>query len=176
MRRFVLLAAVVITSCPTPVGASMFYFIREGTANDVLAKLELVGTDPYDHAEVASFQLTSEGAALGPLGVLGTDPISGPFSSSVNRFTADGIGGLMSDAPPEQSILIYQVNDACRHELSVSAGPVGMGDSLGMDPTLCDSPSILVPGTWRIIPEPSTLGLLCMATLALTIGWWRRKR
>jgi hypothetical protein len=29
---------------------------------------------------------------------------------------------------------------------------------------------------WEIIPEPSTFVLLSMATLTLTIGWWRRRR
>ena len=96
------------------------------------------------------------GAALGPLGLLGTDRISGPFSSSVNRFTADGIGGLISDVSLQPSTLTYQVNDVCLHELHVSAGPVGMSDALGMDPTACASPSILVFGTWRIVPEPSS--------------------
>jgi hypothetical protein len=147
----------------------MFDFFQEDT-NDVLAKLELVGVDPFDHADVASFQLTSEGAALGPLGLLATDRISGPFSSSVNRFTADGVGGLMSDNPLQPSTLTYQVNDACRHELHVSAGTVGMSDALGMDPTECASPSILVYGTWRVVPEPSAL-LLTLIALSLAGGW-----
>ena len=142
---------------PPPVGASMFDFIREGTTNDVLATLELVGTDPFDHSEVASFQLTSEGAALGPLGLLGTDRIPGPFSSSVNRFTADG------DRWPRERCLVAAVNadlrgnDVCRHELHVSAGPVGMSDAIGLDSAVCDTPSILVHGTWHVAPE-STLG------------------
>jgi hypothetical protein len=131
----------------------MFDFIQEDTS-EVLARLELVGIGPFDHADVASFQLTREGAALGPLGLLGTDRISGPFSSSVNRLTADGGGGLMSDTPLQQSTLTYEVNDPCRHELHVSAGPMGMSDSLGMDPTLCLSPSISVFGIWRVAPEP----------------------
>ena len=147
------LSAVAFTAWPTPVGASMFVFIREGTENEVLAKLEFVGVDPFDHTEVASFQLTTEGAALGPLGLLGTDRIPGPFSSSVHRFTADGMGGLMSDVPFESATLTYLVNDVCQHELHVSAGPLGMSDALAMDPTVCASPSIFVPGRWRIVPE-----------------------
>jgi len=167
-------AVAAITSWPTPVRASMFDFIREGATNDVLAKLELVGVDPFDHTGVASFQLTSEGAALGPLGLLGTDRMSGPFSSSVNRFTTDGIGGLMSDALLQPSTLTYQVNDVCRHELHVSAGPVGMRDALGMDPTVCASPSILVLGTWRIVPEPAAGMLLVVGLFLLWAARMRR--
>ena len=70
----------------------MFDFIQEDTNERFIGQtLELVGVDPFDHSGVASFQLTRAGAALGPLGLLGTDRISGPFSSSVNRFTTDGV-------------------------------------------------------------------------------------
>jgi hypothetical protein len=119
--------------------------------------------------------LTSEGAALGPLGLLGTDRISGPFSSSVNGFTNDGVGGLMSDTSLQPSTLTYEVNDACRHELHVSAGTVGMSDALGMDPTVCASPSVLVYGAWRVVPEPSTL-LLYILALGVVGGWRKWKR
>jgi len=172
-------AVLAITLRTTPAAASMFDFVREGTTTDVLAKLELVGTDPFDHAEVASFQLTSEGATLWPFGLLGTDRIFGPFSSSVNRFTDDGIGGLMSDAPLQLSTLTYRVNDACQHELDVSAGRLGMSDALSMGPTLCESPHVFVPGTWRIVlqmipGDANGNGFVDSDDLAILLAKWEQ--
>lgn len=154
----------------TNTWATSFDFI-EVASEVVLARLHTDGTDAFDHSNVTDLTFTAEGDALFGFGI-GTYP--GVFDSTFaeNRWTSDGSGGLTTvdamvsgilfdDTPPRSTVLV----DASTPIFSLRVEPTLSGRLTFVDGTLPDF--IEVNGTWRQVPEPSSLLLFTLGLLVL---------
>jgi hypothetical protein len=170
-----LLAALALGNLPSRAEATNLYydFIQAGSG-DVLATLELSGL-PATHSEVVSLSFSQIGQNL-----FGYDTVyGGTFGVTTAMFVADGIGGLQGTDPnnhsqildfnPPDSILMSQFGT---ETVSLFATPAAGGDGFGISPAngIIDIP-IVALGDWSlVVPEPSTMSLVCFGATAV-VGW-----
>ena len=155
----------------TPAGDTFFSVDIASFASQTLS-IRLVGDTTLDTLQLDVYNGTTTLSS----GVVGTTDLAN--SAGAND---TGVGGLAADlAGLDESVeagfpaISSLFNNAHRVDLGTMGADVLLGDVLiGIlytDTNL--PPSIPEPGSWGLIPEPSSGGLFALGVLLL--GWWRR--
>ncbi len=172
LRTYFGLAAacvVVVMLSSAAMATAQYDFVQESTG-DILATVELSGSSPWFHADVASLTFTPEGVDI--FGLPTPYPAGAFTESSAQQWITDGIGGLreesgllasavISDLAPPPSLLVGAA-DTFTFDM-YATDPAGLDNlSLAYFPQGSTSPAaelISALGDWRVVPTPISIDI-----------------
>ena len=186
------MACFVVAIMSASSEAQFLYDFVEFPSGDVLARLELTSL-PATHAEVATLTFTPSSKSI-----FGYDTqYSGSFDTSFAMFLDDGVGGLqgngggisigsVGDNNPPPGLLAISVHPLRPSDVAlVPVNPVRL--SLAADDNLNEDmikvfyfhgdvgTSVERVGDWRLVPEPSSIGL-CLTAILFGVGLGRTSK
>jgi hypothetical protein len=178
LMRCIVMPSFVVTITSASSEAQLLYDFVESPSGDVLATLELTSL-PATHAEVAGLTFTPAGEAI--YGYAGL--YSGSFDSSFGMLLDDGIGGLQgngdgtsegnvrdSTPPLSQFSMFGPLNFLLVADDNVNEDTIALSLLVGDVGVTIES-----VGDWRLVPEPSSIGL-CLTAILFGVGLGRKSK
>jgi hypothetical protein len=178
LMRCIVIPSFVVTITSASSEAQLLYDFVESPSGDVLATLELTSL-PATHAEVAGLTFTPAGEAI--YGYAGL--YSGSFDTSFGMLLDDGIGGLQgngdgtsegnvrdSTPPLSQFSMFGPLNFLLVADDNVNEDTIALSLLVGDVGVTIES-----VGDWRLVPEPSSIGL-CLTAILFGAGLGRKSK